>query len=48
MKRGACRRVRQHRHVRRRYLARRAASRAMPTKTRTTASITIPAIVSIP
>src|SRR2546429_8651437 len=37
MKRGACRRVRQHRHVRRRYLARRGAARAKPTKKRTTA-----------
>src|SRR5690349_4522071 len=41
MKRCGCRRVRQHRHVRRRYL-RYAASSAMPTKSTTTARRRMP------
>src|SRR6266850_1576655 len=42
MRRGGCRRVRQHRHVRRRYLWY-AASSAMPTKSTTTAKRMTPA-----
>ena len=41
------RRVRHHRRVRRRYLARRAASRATPTMTSTTANIAMAAMISM-
>src|SRR5258706_8826186 len=41
------RRVRHYRHVRRRYLARRAASRATPTMTSTTADIAMAAMISM-
>jgi len=44
MKRGGWCRVRQHRHVRRRYFARRAASNATPTMTSTTPNIAMAAI----